>query len=103
MMNNFGAEALTYVRKWVRSRAIRPESDGELWERLVTSRDETAFATLVDRYGALILGVCRRVLRRQQDIDDAFQATFLILTRNARSIVKRSSLGSWLYGVAYRT
>ena len=51
----------------------------------------------------MVLGVCRHILRRPQDVDDAFQATFLVLVRKARSIRVDESLGPWLYGVAYRT
>src|SRR4051794_5919528 len=76
--------------------------DGQLLERFVQNRDETAFAALVTRHGPLILGVCRRVLRHQQDTEDAFQATFVVLARKARSICKQTSLASWLYKVAYR-
>src|SRR2546423_10184395 len=76
--------------------------DGQLLERFVQHRDETAFAALVARHGPLVLGVCRRVLRHQQDTEDAFQATFVVLARKARSICKQTSLASWLYKVAYR-
>src|SRR5262249_2779479 len=103
MMERVGVDVLTYVRQWVRTRSSSAQSDGELLERFVTSRDEAAVSALMDRHGALILGVCRRLLRRPQDVEDAFQATFLVLVRNARSIIKQASLGSWLYGVAYRT
>src|SRR5437870_5930483 len=77
-------------------------TDGQLLEYYLARRDETAFAALVRRHGPMVLGVCRRVLRHEQDAEDAFQATFLVLVRKAGVIDKRESVGSWLYGVAYR-
>ncbi len=77
-------------------------SDAELLERFISARDQAAFEVLVWRHGPLVLGVCRRLLRQAQDIEDAFQATFLALVRKAGSISKRQAVGSWLYKVAYR-
>jgi len=78
-------------------------TDGQLLARLVASRDEDSFASLVRRHGPMVLGVCRRLLRHVHDAEDAFQATFLVLARKAGSVVKGESVGCWLYGVAYRT
>jgi RNA polymerase sigma-70 factor (ECF subfamily) len=75
--------------------------DRQLLERFTTGGDEAAFETLLRRHGPMVLGVCRRVLHDPHDADDAFQATFLVLTRKAASISKRDSVGGWLYQVAY--
>ena len=58
---------------------------------------------IVDLHGAMVLSVCRQLLSDPHDVDDAFQATFLVLIRKGHSIRRPGSLGSWLYGVASRT
>ena len=85
----------------VRGLSAGPLTDRHLLERFTTGRDGEAFAELVRRHGPLVLGVCRRVLRHEQDAEDAFQAAFLALARKAPDIGKREALGSWLYRVAY--
>ncbi len=65
-------------------------------------RGAEAFRVLVERYGAIVMGVCRGVLGDVHEADDAFQATFLILIRKAGSIRNRRAIGPWLHGVAMR-
>jgi RNA polymerase sigma factor (sigma-70 family) len=77
-------------------------SEGELLDRFIAAHDEAAFEALIARHGPMVLGVCRRLLRDPNDVDDAFQATFLVLVRKAGSLRRRDLLGNWLYGVAHR-
>ena len=92
-----------HLRRALPGRCAGGLTDGELLGRFVAARDEAAFEALVRRHGPAVLGVCRRVLGDAHDADDAFQAAFLLLVRKAGSVLKRESVGSWLYGVAYRT
>ncbi len=63
---------------------------------------EAAFETLVARHGPSVLRTCRRFLKDHGDVDDAFQATFLVLARRAGSLRSAESVGPWLEGVARR-
>ncbi len=78
-------------------------SEAELLQRFLTRRDEAAFEALVERHGPMVYAVCQRLLSRDlHAVEDAFQATFLVLVRRGRSIRDPSRLGPWLYGVAHR-
>jgi RNA polymerase sigma factor (sigma-70 family) len=77
-------------------------TDGQLLHRFSADRDERAFATLLQRHGALVYGVCRNILRHEHDAEDAFQGTFLVLARRAAVIRHEKAVASWLYRVAYR-
>jgi RNA polymerase sigma factor (sigma-70 family) len=78
-------------------------SDAGLLQRFAAHGDEAAFAILVERFGPMVLGVCRRAVGDVHAAEDAFQATFLVLARKAASLVHQELVGNWLWGVAYRT
>src|SRR5687767_9717275 len=80
-----GAEALT---------------DADLVGRYAEHRDAAAFEVLVWRHAPMVWAACRRVLRHQHDVEDAFQATFLALARAAQSIAARQAVAGWLHRVA---
>jgi RNA polymerase sigma factor (sigma-70 family) len=77
-------------------------TDECLLREYVARRDAGAFAAIMRRHGGMVFGVCQRILWREQDAEDAFQATFLVLMRKAASLSRPKLLGNWLYGVAYR-
>jgi RNA polymerase sigma factor (sigma-70 family) len=102
MPNGQMDHVLGHLRRLVTARPARECPDPDLLARFVAGGDQAAFAAILERHGPLVLGVCRRVLHREQDAEDACQATFLALARQAASIRKGESLGSWLHGVAGR-
>jgi RNA polymerase sigma factor (sigma-70 family) len=82
--------------------ASRVLTDQALLERFLNNRDEDAFAELVGRHGPMVRATCLRHLGDTPEVDDAFQAVFLVLVRKARHIANRNLLGPWLYTVAAR-
>ena len=86
MARSEGGSIVRHLRWLLSAEQFAGVSDGQLLDRFVSERDETAFAALVQRHGKLVLGACKRVLPDLQDAEDVFQATFVILSRKAGSI-----------------
>ncbi len=94
--------ALTQLRRFLAVQQATQLSDEQLLQAFVKHRDEVAFAALMKRHAPMVLSVCQSVLRQAQDAEDCCQATFLVLARKASSIRKKTSVASWLHGVAQR-
>src|SRR5437899_2287042 len=101
-MSRSAATLLSSVKRALSDEELVRQGDRELVERFSTHQDQAAFATLMKRHGALVLGVCRRILRDHALAEDAFQAVFIILAKRAGAIRKRDAVASWLFGVAQR-
>src|SRR5437868_14740244 len=96
------SRVVQYLIRTARGRAGGSLTDAQLLECFLAGRAEVAFEALVQRHGPMVLGVCRRLLRHEQDAEDAFQSVFLLLLRKGGSIRPRGKVGNWLYGVAFR-
>ena len=94
---------VVHARRMAEPSARAGLTDGELLESFRVHRNGAAFTALMLRHGRLVRSVCRQILRHQEDVEDAFQAAFLVLALKAGSIRSRNSISSWLYGVAYKT
>jgi RNA polymerase sigma factor (sigma-70 family) len=97
------SKVLEHLRDTVLSRQGAELTDGQLLECFVHRREGAALEALVLRHAPMVWNVCRRLLRHDPDVEDAFQATFLVLVRKAASIVPAEMVGSWLHGVAHHT
>ena len=76
-------------------------TDHELLKAFVDVRDEAAFAEIVRRHGPLVWSVCRRVLGRAADAEDAVQAAFVAFAqRSARGEAIRA-VAPWLHRVGH--
>jgi len=96
---------LDFIHRLRRARSVAEGdhlSDAQLLQRFAQQRDEAAFEVLVWRHGTMVLNVAQRLLHQSADAEDVFQATFLTLARKASAIRRGTSVGSWLYKVAYR-
>lgn len=77
-------------------------TDNELLGKYLVTGDGAAFEELVRRHSPMVFGVCKNLLFNTQDAEDAFQATFLVLSMKANSLVGQGSIAGWLYAVAVR-
>jgi RNA polymerase sigma factor (sigma-70 family) len=92
---------LRHIRLWLDGRPADEHSDSHLLQRFVTSKDQAAFSALVQRHGAMVFGLCRRLLHSEHDAEDAFQVAFLVLAQKAADIREHRSLAVWLHEVAF--
>src|SRR5260370_8140879 len=90
-----------YLRRLAEGQTGASErTDRELLRLYASDHDEAAFFSLVRRYGPMVWKLCRRTLSSEQDAEDAFQATFMVLAQKAGSVGWHESIASWLFAVA---
>src|SRR5262245_58282117 len=90
------------LRRSTEALAFDDLTDAELLARYQATRDESAFAIIVKRHGPLVIAAARQLLTDAADVDDAFQAAWLMFVRESKSIRDGAALSGWLYRVTYR-
>ena len=96
------ARLVQHLRRTLDATDVATLPDDDLLRRFRDTREPTAFEAIVMRHGPRVLTACRRVLSNDTDVEDAFQATFVVLMREAGSVRTGGVLGHWLFGVAHR-
>ncbi|MDR3618968.1 MAG: sigma-70 family RNA polymerase sigma factor [Paludisphaera borealis] len=102
MRRGFQGVALRQFTRLFESGTLSAASDRELLDEFARRRDDAAFEVLLTRYGRLVLNLGRKLLHDPRDVEDAFQATFLVLVRKPPRLRVGESLGPWMSTVAYR-
>src|SRR5947209_5520201 len=85
------------IRRMVEKSGYERFSDRDLLHRFAVDGDDVAFTALMRRHGPMVMGVGLRILRHHHDAEDVCQATFLLLTRKAKTTAWRDSIANWLY------
>jgi RNA polymerase sigma factor (sigma-70 family) len=102
MDNRVWNSVISHVEALVAPRVCDDLPDGELLQRFLHKKDDATFSAIVRRHGPLVWGVCRQLAANEYDAEDAYQASFLALFRQAHRIRQPNALGAWLHGVAGR-
>lgn len=93
---------LGHFLRGMMAEALADRTDAELVEMACADRSEAAFEAILCRHGPMVYRVCWRILQQEQDVEDAFQAIFLILAHKLQTLRRRASLACWLQGIARR-
>ena len=86
-------------------RAAAPSNDQterELLERIVKSRDQAAFRTLYGNYYQRLSRLLARMSVRREDIEEVVNDTFWVVWTKAGEFRGASQLSTWIIGIAYR-
>src|SRR5260221_11835138 len=75
--------------------------DGQILQQFAESRPQGAFSPLVSRHVHTVYSACLRQLRDPVGADQATQAVFVLLARQAGRLKWETSLFPWLFGTAH--
>lgn len=70
---------------------------------LAATGDQAAFAWLIGQYRHMVHTASYRILRNQEEAEEASQDTFVKAYQNLGSYQGGSKISTWLFSIAYRT
>lgn len=70
---------------------------------LVLSGDTNAFATLVDRYKALVFTLAFKMVKNREEAEEISQDTFIKVYKSLPKFKGDSKFSTWMYRVTYNT
>lgn len=74
----------------------------ETIERILNG-DLNSFKVLIRQHETLVIGMVRRLIKDQDDVDDLCQDVFIKVYKNLRSFKHQSKLSTWIGQIAYTT
>lgn len=74
----------------------------ETIERILNG-DLNSFKVLIHQHETLVIGMVRRLIKDQDDVDDLCQDVFIKIYKNLRSFKYQSKLSTWIGQIAYTT
>lgn len=90
--------------RWERA-ALLPRNEGDLEGEVLRALDRSdrdrALSLLMQGYGKPVYRYCRRMLVDTELTDDVHQMVFVQAYEGLRSFGRRSSLRTWLFGIAH--
>jgi RNA polymerase sigma factor (sigma-70 family) len=90
------------LREAALARRTRDARKVERAVRAAAGGDSSAWATLIERFGARVRGVARSHGLNAHDVDDVQQATWMRLLMNIDRVREPAALGGWLETTARR-
>lgn len=85
---------------WQGLEGSAPATEESILLAQARSGDEAAFEAMVRRFGGRMLAAAQRLLRNEEDAEDALQEAFLSAFRSIHRFEGQSQLGTWLHRIA---
>ena len=77
--------------------------DEQEYIRRVRNGDHAAYAVLVDAYKAMAYSIALKILRCEEEAQDAAQEGFIKAFQQLHQFEGKSKFSTWLYTIVYRT